>query len=165
MTPHLEIERKFLIEKPSEEWLLAAGARCDDIIQTYLLAEEGTTARVRARRREGKTTYTVTEKRPVTSRCAWESEREITEEEYRALLDRADPTCRPIQKRRYTLPNGGFLLEIDLYPFWQRTAVLEIELPQEDTPFSLPPEIVVLREVTEDLRYKNSSLSKSIPAE
>ena len=166
MSAKPETERKFLIEKPSEAVLLAlSGAVADDIVQTYLLAPRGVTARVRRRAGVGGVTYTHTEKRRLTAMTAMEDEREIGESEYRALLGRADPTLRPIEKRRISVPHGALLLEIDLYPFWQRQAVLEVELPSEDTPLRLPPYLHMIREVTGDHRYKNVSLAREIPEE
>lgn len=166
MPKNLEIERKFLIAMPDEgELARQDGARCDEILQTYLLSQDGVTARVRARRGEGGIVYTATEKRRLSDLTAVEDEREVTEEEYRALLLRRDGALTPIEKRRYAIPYGGHTLEIDVYPFWQRQAVLEVELPSEDTPLTLPPFIRVIREVSGDRRYKNVSLARSIPAE
>ena len=166
MSAKPETERKFLIAMPDEGFLAAQeGALCDRIVQTYLAAEPGVTARVRRREGSAGVSYTHTEKRRLTAMTAWEDEREITEEEYLALLKGADPTLRPIEKRRYTVPMGDLSLEIDLYPFWKRQAVLEVELPSEETALSLPPYITVLREVTADRRYKNVSLAGCIPPE
>lgn len=166
MPKNLEIERKFLIAMPDEGVLARQdGARCDEILQTYLLSEGGVTARVRARRGTSGIVYTATEKRRLTDLTAIEDEREVTEEEYRALLLRRDGALTPIEKRRYAIPYGGHTLEIDVYPFWQRQAVLEVELPSEDTPLTLPPFIRVIREVSGDRRYKNVALARSIPAE
>ena len=166
MLKGLEIERKFLIAMPDAAALLAMeGARCDAIVQTYLLAERGVTARVRRREGRDGVTYTATEKRRLSDAVAIEDERVIDGEKYRTLLEGADPALRPIEKLRYTVPYGPHLLEIDVYPFWQSTAVLEVELPTEDTPLTLPPFLTVLREVTADKRYKNVSLAKRIPCE
>ena len=40
---------------------------------------------------------------------------------------------------------------------------MEIELSDENEPFSLPPGILVLRDVSADPRYKNAALAKEIP--
>jgi CYTH domain-containing protein len=166
MPKNLEIERKFLIAMPDEGVLARQdGARCDEILQTYLLSEPGVTARVRMRRGTRGTVYTATEKRRLSDLTAVEDEREVTEEEYRALLSRRDPALTPIEKRRYAIPYGGHTLEIDIYPFCQKQAVLEVELPTEDTPFTLPPFIRVIRDVSGDHRYKNVSLARAIPDE
>lgn len=161
-----EIERKFLIAMPNEQMLAALpGAECDAIVQTYLLAEAGITSRVRRRTTRAGVVYTATEKRRISAVTAIEEERRIGEEEYRALLLRADPALRPIEKRRYTIPYEGLYLEIDVYPFWKRTAILEIELPSEDAPYTIPPYLTLLSEVTEDRRYKNVSLARAVPEE
>ena len=43
--------------------------------------------------------------------------------------------------------------------------MLEVELQEEGEPFHLPPEITVVREVTEDRRLKNAALARHIPPE
>ena len=164
--PPIEIERKFLSAMPDVSQLLAEnGAKADSITQTYLLAPKGVTMRVRRREGADGVTYTATRKRRLSDLSAEETEREISEATYETLLGAADPALRPIEKTRITVPYGQHLLEIDVYPFWERTAVLEVELASEDAPLDLPPYLTVIREVTGDYRYKNVSLAKEIPAE
>ena len=86
---------------------------------------------------------------------------QISREEYQDLLSQADPTKRVLEKTRYCLPYRGKLLEVDLYPFWQDQAVLEVELEHEDDLISIPEELTVLREVTGDMAYKNAVLAKT----
>lgn len=161
-----EIERKFLIKMPREEELFSIeGAFCDEIIQTYLLCEKGLTHRVRRRIHGEIVTYTETKKIRVTDLRCVEEERELEKAEYEALLKNADPLLSPIRKKRYCIPYGGRLLEVDVYPFWQKSAILEVELPSEETAFSLPPYLSVLREVSGEVAYKNLSLAKSVPIE
>lgn len=161
-----EIERKFLIKMPSEAALLSmAGAFCDEILQTYLLCDEGLTHRVRRRSHGGKVTYTEAKKIRLTALRCIEEERQIGEEEYEALLRLADPSLSPLEKKRYCIPYEGRLLEVDIYPFWRKSAILEVELPNEEAAFSLPPDLCVLREVSGEVAYKNLSLAKSVPEE
>lgn len=163
---HLEIERRFLIEKPSEEALRALpGADYTDITQTYLVAESGCTERVRQRGRDGAFTFTHTLKRRLNGFTHSEDEREISLAQYETLLTRADPQRRAIHKRRYTLPQGGHVFEIDLYPFWTRQAIMEVELTSEDEAVSLPVEIAVKREITGQRPYSNAALALAIPEE
>ena len=160
-----EIERKYLIRRPAAAWL-EANCQASDIIQTYLKAEApGHSDRVR--RREGKNgvVYTHTVKRRISDLCREEQEREISEAEYLALLRRADPERRVIEKRRYVLPYAGREFEIDVYPFWHNQAFMEIELTSEKEEAELPPEIRAIREVTADRRYTNSALARAIPEE
>ncbi len=155
-----EIERKFLIRRPDEMWLKTLPDR-SEIVQTYLIEPEGGgRARVRMRTRNGITTCTHTIKRRVNELRAVELEREIGREEYDRLLEQADPTRAPIRKTRCCLPYRGQLFEIDLYPFWDDRAIMEIELENEEQPVALPPEIELIREVSSDRRYSNAALAK-----
>ena len=160
-----EIERKFLIRMPDPAFL-AETASPSEIEQTYLLRPAPyINARIRKRGREGAWSYTHTEKIRLSDLSRIENEREIGEEEYRALLQQADPERHVIRKTRWVLPWKGQNFEIDVYPFWQRQAVMEIELEREEQAVDFPPQIRILREVTDDWRYLNSALAQSIPPE
>lgn len=160
----LEIERKFLIEYPDTARLdvLSAGDR-SEISQTYLVAEAGTSERVRARTRSGVTVYTHNTKIKLSHMKRVELEDEISEAEYKELLKRADPECRTIEKVRYCVPHGGFVFEIDIFPFWNDKAFMEVEMPSEDTAVELPDFVKIIREVTEDNRYTNHALAIELP--
>ena len=162
----LEIERKYLIRLPEEALLDALASRRDWIEQTYLPGEAGVTERVRSRRAPGgEPVYTHTVKRRFTSLTREEREEEISGEEYRSLLRRADPSLQVIRKTRWCIPFEGHILEIDRFPFWTDRGLLEIELASEDEAFSLPDWLEVLREVTEDPRYTNRALAADVPYE
>ena len=166
MSEHIECERKFLIRMPDLARLRAwEGVRESEIAQTYLSAPVAVTARVRARTENGVTTYTHTEKIRSTVLSAIEREREISREEYDELLKTKDPERQTIFKTRFVLPYEGHFCEIDVYPFWQKQAVLEVELQSEEEAFSLPDLISVIREVSGEKAYKNALLARSIPRE
>ncbi len=160
----LEIERKFLIEYPDTALLdrLSNGNR-SEISQTYLATEVGTSERVRARTRDGVTVYTHNTKIKLSHMKRVELEDEISEAEYKELLTRADPKCRTIEKVRYCVPHGGFVFEIDIFPFWNDKAFMEVEMPSEDTQVELPDFVQIIREVTEDNRYTNHALAIELP--
>lgn len=160
----LEIERKFLIAYPDTARLdrLSGGNR-SEISQTYLVSEKGTSERVRARTKNGVTVYTHNTKIKLSSMKRIEMEDEVSEAEYNELLRRADPTCRTIEKVRYCVPVGEFVFEIDIFPFWQDKAFMEVEMPSEDTKVDLPDFVNIIREVTEDNRYTNHALAKELP--
>ena len=160
-----EIERKYLIRRPAEAWL-EANCQGTDIIQTYLKTEApGHSDRVRRRAGKNGVVYTHTVKRRITDLRREEQEREISETEYLSLLQRADPERRVIEKRRYVLAYDGKEFEIDVYPFWQDKAVMEIELSEETETVKLPPQIEIIRDVTADRRYTNAALAREIPVD
>ena len=156
-----EIERKFLIEYPDIEKLeKLPNCQRVEIIQTYLTAPEGEESRVRQRGADGNYIYVQTTKKKVTDVKRVEIERRLTKDEYLRLLMDADPDCRPIRKTRYCLTHDNQYFEIDVYPFWDNQAIVEIELNNENDEIRFPAEIKVIKEVTEDDSFKNASLAK-----
>jgi len=159
-----EIERKFLIEMPDLDYLTESGAAELKMVQTYLECPKGTTARVRRVEAGDKVKYIYTAKQRISAITCIEDEKEVTEQEYNKLLEREDKNRKPIIKTRYKLPFDNHIFEIDVYPFWQDKAVMEVELEGEDEKFNIPPVIKVIKEVTDDVRYKNFALaSGNIP--
>ncbi len=166
MKAPIECERKFLIRYPDLTALKAhPDVRISEITQTYLISPPSVTDRVRARSTDGKTIYTRTQKVRISALSAEEYELEISKKEYDTLLKKADTNRIPILKTRYVLPAGKHFAEIDIYPFWKKQAVLEVELEAEDEVFSIPPFIKIIREVSDDKRYKNAFLAREIPPE
>jgi CYTH domain-containing protein len=116
--------------------------------------------RIRQRGSNGDYTYTKTIKTFVSDKKRIEQECKITKEEYLNLLMNADPTKKQIRKTRYCLVYENQYFEIDVYPFWNNQAIMEIELHAEDQEIKFPPEIKIIKEVTNDKEYKNYSLAK-----
>jgi len=157
-----EIERKFLIEYPDLENLQKL-PNCQkvEIIQTYLKTAQGQESRVRQRGCGGHYVYMQTTKKKVTDVKRVEVERRLTKDEYLELLMEADPACRPIRKDRYCLTYDNQYFEIDVYPFWDHQAIVELELTDEQTQIRFPEFLKVIREVTDDPTYKNAALAKN----
>ena len=156
-----EIERKYLIEYP-EISALEALPNCEkvEIIQTYLQADHDDEVRIRQRGSRGNYIYFETRKKTISGLKRIEIERRLTKDEYLERLMDADPTRMPIRKDRYCLADGNQYFEIDIYPFWNDQAILEIELSDPEEEIRFPKMLKVIREVTEDEAYKNDSLAK-----
>ena len=115
---------------------------------------------MRQRGSGGKYIYFRTEKIRVSDLKRVEIERRITQDEYLAALMNADTSMRPIRKNRYCLSYGSQYFEIDIYPFWNDKAVVEIELSDENEQVKMPEFIKVIREVTDDRSFSNYELAK-----
>lgn len=166
MIDHLEIERKYLIKMPNANVLLSQkGCTCDKIEQTYLTSEKGISARVRKRQSDTKCEYTKTEKRRITPITCEEKERVISADEYTELLKLRQKELRTIEKLRYAFPYKNRVVEIDVYPFWDKVATLEIEMQDENEQIFIPDFVEVICEVSTDSRFKNRALAEEIPEE
>ncbi len=156
---NIEIERKFLIKYPDVESIKEKYiTNVKDMVQTYLICNDST-RRVRKIIQKGKTSFIFTEKKRINALSCFENEFEISEKEYNEFLDEADPLRYPINKTRMAFEYKGHTLEIDLYDFWSDIAVLEIELENETDSFEVPQDICIIKEVTDDKRFKNVNLS------
>lgn len=156
-----EIERKYLIEYPDLEWL-ESNPNCKkiEIIQTYLLSAEDEEVRVRQRGDNGSYIYFKTTKKRIDDLKRLEIEERISQEAYIALLMSADTSKRQIRKNRYCLTYNNQYFEIDVYPFWDDKAIMEIELSDENASIDFPDNIKIIKEVTDDPSYKNAALAK-----
>ena len=162
----IEIERKYIIKMPD----LSILSSCDrygrsDIVQTYLKSIDGVTRRVRKRTEDGVSRYYETVKVRIDKMSSTEVEREISEDEYSELLTFAREDSTPIEKVRHVFYYGGQLFEIDIYPQWHNTAIMETELKNREITVEMPPFIEIIREVTGYKAYSNASMSKSFPKE
>ena len=70
-----------------------------------------------------------------------------------------------IVKDRHIFRYQDLTYELDVYDFWEDQATLEAEVDSEDTPIPLPPCVELIREVTDDRSYSNSSLARRYGAE
>ena len=161
-----EIERKYLIFYPNIKELESM-PNCTkvDIIQTYLKSNDDTERRVRARGVDGDYLYYLTEKRKISGLKRIETERRLTQDEYLQLLMEADNKLHPIHKTRYCLTDNNQYCEIDIYPEWEKQAIMEIELSSEDEEIKIPDFIQIIKDVTDDEKYKNYQMSKEMPKE
>ena len=157
----VEIERKFLIKKPDLEYL---SSKYDltkvNIIQTYLVTSQDKERRIRQRGVGSEFSYYYTEKiGKGVSRV--EKEKRISQDEYLKYLMEADTSLKQIRKDRYCFIYNNNYIELDIYPFWDDYAIVEVELTSENQEVCLPPELNVIKEVTYDDRFKNKSLAKN----
>ena len=144
-----EIERKYLVKDASYR---ESAISKRHIIQAYLNRDPKATVRVRIA--DDKAYLTIKGKNEGAVRDEWEYL--IPTSDARAMIERC-ATGRIIYKTRYIVPFGGYTWEVDEFSGeLAGLTVAEIELPAEDTKFSLPS--FIGDEVTGDPRYYNSSL-------
>lgn len=156
-----ETERSFLIGYPDLEKLSSLDScRRIDIIQTYLEAADQEEIRLRQRGADGNYIYYETIKRKGEGGRRVQIERRLTHGEYLDLMLHADTRMRQIRKTRYCLTYENQYFEIDVYPFWNDRAIVEIELMEDGSEIRFPDWIRVIREVTDDEEYRVSTLAR-----
>ncbi len=159
----IEIERKYLIEMPNiEEISRITPITTIDIVQHYLIEEEPEVERrIRQRGIDGNYLYYLTEKKKINMVKRLEKGRRISQEEYLHLLMKLDTSLKQIIKKRICFVYERQYFELDIYEFSKDKAILEIELTEENKEVKIPEFIHVIKEVTEDKKYKNHELARS----
>ena len=157
----IEIERKYLIKMPDMEKLRQTdNYDFSEIEQVYVSdTMDGMFGRIRKRGKNGVYKYYKTFKKDVTVVTRIEIESEISEKEYKELKKHCREGFGIIEKTRHVFAYKGQTFELDIFPFWNDKAFLEAEVSSEDTEIPIPPFIKVIKEVTEDLSYRNSALA------
>lgn len=158
MLKNVELEKKFLIKLPDMQALSAYSPFTVDIEQIYLTCQNGS-HRIRKRGADGTFSYFETKKIRITDSKCFEYENSISADTYEQLKALADPKKHPIVKKRTCFVYEGQYFELDVFPFFRDKAFLELELLCEEQAFALPPEIEVIRDVTDDKKYKNNYLA------
>ncbi|MDB9842606.1 CYTH domain-containing protein [Polaribacter sp.] len=149
---NIEIERKFLVKNLSYK---SESFEKKYIKQGYLNSDKNRTVRIRVSNNTGFITIKGKSNKNGTSRFEWEKEIPITEAEELLLL--CEPTI--IEKTRYLIKVGDHIFEVDEFAGNNSGLVVaEIELNSEDEVFEKPNWLS--KEVTGNLKYYNSSISK-----
>lgn len=149
----LEIERKFLVKSNAfkeESYHKTA------IKQGYLNADKNRTVRIRIT--DNKAFITIKGKSNISGTTRFEWEKEIDRNEAEQLLLLCEPSI--IDKTRFLVKSEHHIFEVDEF-YGDNTGLIvaEIELNSEDESFKKPNWLG--KEVTGNLKYYNSSLSKT----
>ncbi len=162
----VEIERKYIIKMPDFSTISAQDCYTrSEILQIYLPSAGSETHRIRRRIFDDKTVYTETRKIRLDKMSATEIEGEIGEEEFDFFAKNPLTGYTPIEKTRHTFIYRGQLFEIDVYPQWINTAIMETELPDREKLVDFPEFIEIICEVTGDKSYSNAGMSRKFPSE
>jgi len=154
----LEIEKKWVIAKDEIPYDLSNMERFE-ITQTYI--SYSPEVRVRKIVNDGITYYTTTTKEYVNDKgiVRKESESYITQQEYEEALE--NKLGNTIYKTRYQIEIDGHIYAFDIFNGdLNGLAYLEIEFDSEQEAIAFEEPSWVIKDVTNNRRYKNQELSK-----
>ena len=142
----MEIERKFLIKELPEN---LESYPCLLIEQAYLCRNP--VVRVR---RQNDDYYMTYKGRGLMVREEYNLP--LNAEAYEHLKAKADG--RTITKRRYCIPLGELIIELDLFSSPRDLIMAEVEFPTEEAALAFTPPHWFGEDVTNDIRYHNSNM-------
>ncbi len=150
-----EIERKWLIS-PEDIPFDLSKAKCEKMVQSYISFSP--TIRLRCINNAGYI-LCVKAKAKGSYLAREEFETELLKEQYDALIKKVEGNI--IEKTRYTIKHEGLNYEIDIFSGnLAPLAYLEIEFPSVEAAMSFKSPDWIIKDVTDDFRYKNAGLAK-----
>ncbi|XP_064392262.1 TRPL translocation defect protein 14-like isoform X1 [Halichondria panicea] len=156
-------KRKFLVKSLPDSSLFSK-VEDFDVTHDYLLTSNPQLqARVRKRGQNGYFTFTHTERRTMDGKRV-EQIMQLSDREYRALLNQRDPTHHPIHKKRKCFLWKGHYFQLDVFlePCSQRCQdmlMLETYTTKQGDELELPDFLEIVKEVTSDPHYSMYYLS------
>ena len=148
----IEIERKFLIVSDKYKDQAYKKTR---MVQGFLNTHKERTVRVRIKGKEAYIAIKGISNKEGTSRFEWE--KKIAVEEAEQLIELCEPNL--IEKIRYEIKVGNHIFEVEEFSAENEGLIIaEIELSEENESFEKPDWLG--KEVTGDIRYYNSQLSR-----
>lgn len=151
-----EIERKWLINARDIPYNLKDGVE-QKIVQTYL--NFSPEIRVRNINNGEKYILTIKSNMSVDGLIRDEKEYYISEEEYNHLLTKQEGDT--IVKTRYQIYDEGNIVEIDIFENQlEGLAYMEVEFETEEKAKTFEDPTWVIKDVTDDIRYKNGYLAR-----
>lgn len=148
----IEIERKFLV---SSDAFIQEATHSEFMEQGFLSTDPERTVRIRILGQNGILTVKGASSQDGTTRTEWEQEVPLADAKLLMQL------CLPgiITKKRYYVPKGELLFEVDVFGGDNLGLIVaEVELQSADQIFNKPSWLC--EEVTGDVKYYNSQLSK-----
>ncbi len=148
-----EIERKFLV---TSEVFKSEAHKRTRIVQGFLNTNPERTVRVRIQGNDGFITIKGKSNKSGLTRYEWE--KQISQAEAEELIHLCEPGI--IEKTRFEISVGDHTFEVDDFMGENEGLIIaEVELNSETEPFSKPDWLGT--EVTGDVKYYNSNLSKN----
>ena len=145
----MEIERKFLVRVLPEN---LNEFKHNEIIQGYI----STSPVIRIRRSDDRYKLTVKTSGLLARE---EFETDITKEQFDSLSKKVEGNI--ISKTRYKIPDGPYTIELDIFHnLFDGLLYAEVEFPDLEAAAKYKPPVFFGREVTNDQKYQNSSLTK-----
>lgn len=158
----MEIERKFTVKALPEDLTQYA---CKELEQGYLCNHP--VVRVRKSVKAGEASYILCyksklgleQKEDATAQVCREEEMPLTEEAYEKLISKVDG--RVITKKRYLIPYETYTIELDVFAGELTGLVFaEVEFPDEEAAAVFAAPEWFEKDVTFDLRFKNSWMAR-----
>lgn len=131
------------------------------IVQHYLNAENGYQRWIRSRTSNEITMYSYSEANYLQNNERIKVDKVLTEKQYKDYLRQVDPHLDGLDKTRYSFICNGLFFKLDVFSFDTSKGILAVDVPADGQEIEIPDYIEVIKNVTDDLSYKNYYLAEA----
>ncbi len=160
----IEIFKKYLVEiddEVIEKVKAETNVSYVKILQHYLMSPEGIEKRIRKREKDGNTIYYYSEATQLTPNTRIKRDRILSERQYSDYMHEVNRELNIVDKERYGFIENNRFFKLDIFSFDKSKALLSVQIPSEHEKVIIPDYFNVLKEVTDDVNYKNYYLAKT----
>lgn len=130
------------------------------IEQYYLTSTNGIERRIRRRIRNGNELFSYSEAKYLSTNERIKSDKVLSSRQYYDYKAETDPNLKPINKERHSFINDNMFYKLDIFDFDQSKGLLSAQVGEGEN-IVLPPYIKVIKDVTNEVAYKNYYLAQS----
>ena len=130
------------------------------IEQYYLTSTNGVERRIRKRVRNGNELYSYSEAKILSTNERIKSDKILSSRQYFDYIYEIDRNLKPINKERYSFINNDLFYKLDVFDFDTTKGMLSVQVAENDC-VELPDYFKVIKDVTNDVNYKNYYLAQS----
>ena len=131
------------------------------IVQHYLTSPNGIERRIRKRERNGSLLYSFSEANYLSTNERIKVDRVLSERQYYDYGAEVDQSLNVIDKQRYSFFKNNNFCKLDVFDFDSTKGLLSVQIPDDRKEIVLPEYIKVIKDVSDDVNYKNYNLAKS----
>lgn len=130
------------------------------IEQHYLTSVNGLERRIRKRVRNGNELYSYSEAKYLSTNERIKSDKILSSRQYSDYSSEIDHNLKPINKDRYSFIKDNLFYKLDVFDFDKNGGLLSVQVGEGDK-IELPSYIKVVKDVTNDSKFKNYYLAQS----
>jgi len=160
----IEVFKKYLVEVDEdtiEKIKAEQNLMSVKITQNYLISNGAVERRIRKREKNGNTLYYYSESQTISTRERIKKDRILSERQYFEYINDIDKDIPAIEKDRYSFIYKDHFFKLDIFDFDKSKGLLNIQMPDNENEVEIPEYIKVIKDVTDNLDYKNHSLAKT----
>ena len=146
-----------LLEKFASE----ANYSTSHIIQHYLRPENGHERRIRMRETGDTVMYSYSDAKYLSTNERIKTDSVLTQRQYNDYLSQVDKNLNVIDKTRYSFIDNDEFYKVEVFDFDKSKGILCVDVPLDGSEIKIPDYIKVIRDVTDDVNFKNYYLASS----